>query len=1044
MAEKNITLSIEIVENLIETQQRLDGTKKNVEALKTELSKLSDEYRKVASDERNGIKTADERAKAEAKLNAEVKKVKDELVREHIELAKVTLEHKKAQTAIDNTAKAQDVLGILTSKAKTSVSEMQQQLTELSALKLEGVPTKDIQQIEDAIAKLKDELLKIEQTKPANIIKNVSNAFDLVINSADAASKSLGLFGKYSPQIENFKNNIVALKGKFDGTVAVIKSITTVTNFFTSSQYANIKAMVTGLPTMIATTAARLKDNIMMGVQIITYKAFGTAVNMASKQVAIFKAALISTGLGALIVGIGTLVSWIMSLGSKTKDTTDKFKYFTDAINDAAASSAQQVASVQKLSMQWNNLGENLEDKKKFIADNKEEFKKLGVEVNSVADAENLLSNNTDNFVKALQKKAMAAAFMKEASKRYETAVQAMLTAERLGIEHLLKAANDVLVSAGDDMVRKSLDFTSQYEQIMKESGLNVYNNTKSSGEKQKKQTIENAQKQLEQEKQLADECLKEDKANEEKRLVSSNASATERLKSQHAFAQRELQELHQHEQNKLKIKLSYNEITQNQYEEQLAQMLAIQEKQKNTLNIQQQTQIDVQVNSNIEEEKKKLKNNLEELNSLLKKSADDEIKEIEKKFAKAQETLKNIPESEMSEGNKEIKKVELDKEKERQISEIKRKALDKEYADELAKFADNTRERLKLEIEKQEKIIAIKKAADEETGADEAKLRELKTQQVNANMALEIAMIEKNHKAIYESKRKAILAEMKIHEGNADKQIELQSKLNKLDKEYNKERIGRFEKNAAELKNIMSSVFGVFEELEKGDLQRVENDAEEEKELLQQQLDAGVISKEEHAEKTAEIDKKLDDKKAEIARKQAIRDKLTKIFDIGVNTASAIMRIWADVPKVDFGISTGLLTAMASAMGAAQIAAVMATPLPKAAKGGRIVGPSHAQGGVLLEAEGGEYIVNKRSSAMFGGLLSMLNSSNVGRYSQPFGDGGFAYRTMSQQNSNSLSAESISAAVTAGMQKANVYVAVEDIDKMQNKIKVTDKDTSF
>jgi len=50
---------------------------------------------------------------------------------------------------------------------------------------------------------------------------------------------------------------------------------------------------------------------------------------------------------------------------------------------------------------------------------------------------------------------------------------------------------------------------------------------------------------------------------------------------------------------------------------------------------------------------------------------------------------------------------------------------------------------------------------------------------------------------------------------------------------------------------------------------------------------------------------------------------------------------------------------------------------LPKFAKGGEIDGPSHDRGGVLLEAEGGEYIVKKDSYRKYPDLIEAINRDN-------------------------------------------------------------------
>lgn len=121
--------------------------------------------------------------------------------------------------------------------------------------------------------------------------------------------------------------------------------------------------------------------------------------------------------------------------------------------------------------------------------------------------------------------------------------------------------------------------------------------------------------------------------------------------------------------------------------------------------------------------------------------------------------------------------------------------------------------------------------------------------------------------------------------------------------------------------------------------------------------------------------------------RKKYARSKfLAQIGSIGVSTAQAIMEAWSSVAAIMFPgnvIAGGALTAMLAATGIAQTLkarAEMDNAL-KAARGGILNGPSHAQGGIVLsngvEAEGGEAIINKRSTAAFAPLLSEINSFN-------------------------------------------------------------------
>ncbi|MGN0044332.1 hypothetical protein [Alistipes indistinctus] len=131
---------------------------------------------------------------------------------------------------------------------------------------------------------------------------------------------------------------------------------------------------------------------------------------------------------------------------------------------------------------------------------------------------------------------------------------------------------------------------------------------------------------------------------------------------------------------------------------------------------------------------------------------------------------------------------------------------------------------------------------------------------------------------------------------------------------------------------------------------------AEEQRERVDELEEAGAISKEQADARKAAIDskeeeraKELEKKKAELKKKQAIYEKTLSIAQIGWSTAAAILGIWKDYPKYDFGISATAATVMVAALGAAQIASVLATPLPEYAAGTR-----NHPGGLAVVGDGG------------------------------------------------------------------------------------------
>jgi hypothetical protein len=91
-------------------------------------------------------------------------------------------------------------------------------------------------------------------------------------------------------------------------------------------------------------------------------------------------------------------------------------------------------------------------------------------------------------------------------------------------------------------------------------------------------------------------------------------------------------------------------------------------------------------------------------------------------------------------------------------------------------------------------------------------------------------------------------------------------------------------------------------------------------------------------------------------------------------SSATAAYKAMVGIPIVGPGLA---IAAAAAAIGAglANVAAISKTEPPKAAKGGMLVGSSHDEGGVLIEAEGEEYITAKdRVKALGRNLFDFLN----------------------------------------------------------------------
>lgn len=118
---------------------------------------------------------------------------------------------------------------------------------------------------------------------------------------------------------------------------------------------------------------------------------------------------------------------WVKSLFG-VKDAALSAAKAQEKVDESFRSSsrdvAEQVTLVMSLSERWKELGDNMADKKQFITENKKEFGKLGVEVDNVNDAENLLVDNTDVFIGAMILRAEATAAFKLATEQTEKALK--------------------------------------------------------------------------------------------------------------------------------------------------------------------------------------------------------------------------------------------------------------------------------------------------------------------------------------------------------------------------------------------------------------------------------------------------------------------------------------------------------------------------------------------------------------------------------------------------------------------------------------------
>lgn len=153
------------------------------------------------------------------------------------------------------------------------------------------------------------------------------------------------------------------------------------------------------------------------------------------------KKAIIGTGIGALVVAVGLLIANWDKI-SKMMENINPQKKAAKAARElnleitklANQSAGDKIAKVKELSIAYSKMGDNLNAKKQFVIDYKDELANMGIEMKNVNDADEIFVKNTDAYITAIMARAKADAARKKATEEYQKALDGIVDAEK-GVE---------------------------------------------------------------------------------------------------------------------------------------------------------------------------------------------------------------------------------------------------------------------------------------------------------------------------------------------------------------------------------------------------------------------------------------------------------------------------------------------------------------------------------------------------------------------------------------------------------------------------------
>lgn len=274
--------------------------------------------------------------------------------------------------------------------------------------------------------------------------------------------------------------------------------------------------------------------------------------------------------------------------------------------------------------------------------------------------------------------------------------------------------------------------------------------------------------------------------------------------------------------------------------------------------------------------------------------------------------------------------------------------SLKQQYAQKLAAAKGDAaaQTRLKEQFEEESASIQEKYAIQTAKSAIVLIEEELKTENLSAEERANLT-------------RQLAQAKAQLEQQMADAAIANIERVNEKDAKSKEQRMKNAQQWLQVAADSLNSINDLISTIYDAKISKVEEEqeanteaGEAEQERIAQMVEQNVITEEEGEarkraaeDKTAKKNEELEKKKAKLKEKQAKFDKLNSIAQCGIATAIAIMNALQMQP-FPVGIA---MAAIAAAMGAVQLATIIATPLPKYAKG-----TSHHKGGPAIVGDGG------------------------------------------------------------------------------------------
>lgn len=342
-----------------------------------------------------GMNTASQSAQ---KYETDTRKIKDSTVNFNQEL-------RKAKKEVMNLAGS---YAKLDAAAKQSAfgQEMKRQLDEAKAAAADYI---------DMQSDLQQELRNMASDTKS--LDTLSEGLDILGNSTSAV---LGIIAEFTGEEKDAQRAVVA----FTTATSAANAVTKIANAL--QPYSNTMKKIGTLQDMAAAAATKLKTSAEEK-NIVTTKAATVAQALFNKIAAMNPYVLLAMAIVGVVAALGTFIAFTHKSADEEEAEqriAEKSEKVHKAYYDTLNSSLEEtIPKYIRLQEEWKNLrseGEKLQ----WIKDNQSEFENLGIQINTVEDAENALISNSAAVMESFMKRAKAAAMAAQATEIYRQALE--------------------------------------------------------------------------------------------------------------------------------------------------------------------------------------------------------------------------------------------------------------------------------------------------------------------------------------------------------------------------------------------------------------------------------------------------------------------------------------------------------------------------------------------------------------------------------------------------------------------------------------------